>query len=576
MKVTDAAPAALPGRRTHQGLAQSSRQSYWIPVLLGLLSCFAFTGVGILNPLNAGWQMLSDDSAQHLIGWHFFRHTPLFQFPLGANPGYGEMVSGSIVFSDSIPLLALPFKLIDAVLPASFHYFGWWIALCFVLQGVFAWTLLSSVISDPFGRALATALFILSPPMLARMGGHDSLMAHWTLLAAIHLYLQPQTKPGRWALLLCATALIHAYLLAMTLALYLLDTLSAPLRFSDRSRPRLNRARLMAIGRTFALLALTLWAAGYFSTAAQVESANFSEFRMNLLAPIDPDTLWSRFLPNQPSTAATIEGFNYFGLGLIALAIVAAASYLAARKRLRIHWPVVAPLVIIAIGLTAYALSNRIAWGSQEIIAYPLPHAVHRLTDIFRAAGRFFWVPFYLLQLGFVVVLVSGMTRTWRNGVLAALVALQLGDISHAVPEYRRKFSTPEAIALSSGFWTDVPRQYKRIAIVPPQQELLPYAPLALFAAKHNLRINSAYLGRIDTEKFHAAQAATVQAVNAGQYAQDTLYVFLDDTLWRTALENAGSQDLVTQVDNYRVLAPGWNGCVASCSLQRLGIASPG
>lgn len=91
------------------------------------------TGGRIINPTYDDWLMIGD-SAQHYIGWEFFRHTPLFQWPIADNPKLGLEVASSIVFTDSIPIAAFIFKPLNYFLPATFQYFGLWIWLCFVLQ----------------------------------------------------------------------------------------------------------------------------------------------------------------------------------------------------------------------------------------------------------------------------------------------------------------------------------------------------------------------------------------------------------------------------------------------------------
>ena len=50
---------------------------------------------------------------------------------------YGDVIGNSIVYSDSIPLFALIFKLINFALPEKFQYFSLWFMVCFFLQGFF-------------------------------------------------------------------------------------------------------------------------------------------------------------------------------------------------------------------------------------------------------------------------------------------------------------------------------------------------------------------------------------------------------------------------------------------------------
>ena len=94
-------------------------------------------GPEYINPLNQDW-LYNGDLSINQIGWNFFRDD-LWRFPLGLNPNYGIYNGGSIVFSDSIPLFALIFKLFESFIPDTFQYFSFWILLCIYLQIYFSY-----------------------------------------------------------------------------------------------------------------------------------------------------------------------------------------------------------------------------------------------------------------------------------------------------------------------------------------------------------------------------------------------------------------------------------------------------
>jgi hypothetical protein len=91
-------------------------------LLLGLLAFAAWDGGHTLSPVHIGWIMSGLDTPAHYLGWEFFRHTPWWQWPMGANPAYGSDASGTIVLADVIPLLAFGFKAIGQWLPSDFQY----------------------------------------------------------------------------------------------------------------------------------------------------------------------------------------------------------------------------------------------------------------------------------------------------------------------------------------------------------------------------------------------------------------------------------------------------------------------
>ena len=114
-------------------------KTYWqslAPIVLGVLVFALVVGPGTLNPTNEHWLLVGNDVTQHYLGWVFFRHGP-WSFPIGLNPANGLEFSSSIVFSDSIPLLAFVFKFLSPILPEPFQYMGIWLLMCFVLGSSF-------------------------------------------------------------------------------------------------------------------------------------------------------------------------------------------------------------------------------------------------------------------------------------------------------------------------------------------------------------------------------------------------------------------------------------------------------
>jgi len=201
---------------------------------------YAAFGFGILNPGHIEW-LMHGDPAQHYFGWAFFRQEP-WGWPPGLLTGLAAPLQTSIVFTDSIPLLALPLKLLAPLLPGTFQYFGLWMLACYLLLALFAWRLLTRLIhnTSPVSaalRALGVLLILLSPPLLLRGYGHEALMAHWLILAAINETLNPY-RNRRWALWLGLALLTHAYLALMVAAFWFASFVHAILIQRGYTMPR--------------------------------------------------------------------------------------------------------------------------------------------------------------------------------------------------------------------------------------------------------------------------------------------------------------------------------------------------
>ena len=98
-------------------------------------------GVENISFQNTKWLHNGADSGTIQLGWYFFLND-IWRFPLGNNPNYGDTLSISIAFSDSIPILALFFKLFKSFIPTNFQYFSFWYLICFYLQLFFSFKIL--------------------------------------------------------------------------------------------------------------------------------------------------------------------------------------------------------------------------------------------------------------------------------------------------------------------------------------------------------------------------------------------------------------------------------------------------
>lgn len=541
-----------------------------LAALIGLAAFVFYTGGAIVWPTSTEW-LMRGDFGQHFLGWNFFRNTPMLQFPLGANLAYGELLGSSIVFTDSTPLFAFLFKPFAALLPQPFQYIGIWLALTVVLQAVFAYKLLSLFSSERLTLFLATAFFVIAPPLWWRIYLEaESLSAHWLILAGLYLYFGERFRWRGWLLLLCAASLAHAYLLAMVLAIWAADLLQRWLK------KQVSPWMLARLGlSTAACLGLLMWSTGYFMLRDGLsQPVGLSYYRMSLLGLIDPIAWWSTVLPDQPRGGGEFDGFSFLGVGMLALLAVVVVlsvsrpvrSNAAQRPAAAWRWTTLLPLLIVASGLTLQALSSYIGWANHDVLVYPLPAFLQKILGIFRASGRMFWPVFYMIYVGAFYAAFKLVDKRWLPYLLGALLVLQLADSNDAALNIRKsmreyRWTSP----LQSAFWKQLPPAYRRIAITMPAVYSPDYFPIALFASEQRLTISHGYFARIDQNRLVTEQRKAAEAVFTGRYDPQTLYVFLGDalslSLWEQAKLTAGPDDLVAELDGYRILAPGWKHC---------------
>jgi hypothetical protein len=535
------------------------------PVLLGVLACWAVTGSAMLAVSNVRW-LAQSDLAQSYLGWAFFRGAP-WSLPLGANPSYGLEFASSVYYSDSIPLLAILIKPFAGWLPEPFQYFGGWVLICFVLQAFFAWRLLGLFTQARLARLLGATLFVLAPPMLSRLGGHMALVGHWCVLAALYLYMRPSRRwqTGCWATLVAMAMTIHAYLFVMVAAVWVADWLRRMLQDRnacagvDRSW-RWRAIREAVLVPMAAILAG--WLAGFFMVSnGGAQAAGFGYYKMNLLAPFD-GAGWSWFGLQTAHAAGEYEGFNYLGLGGLALTGLALLLSLKVQRlaTTRHRWW---PLVWVAVGLTVAAITPHVGWGSHQW-QIPLPASwENKLSHLsLQSTGRLFWVPYYLCLIWALGVLSRVLPVRWLSAVLALGVALQLVDLYPGLASLHANLVTrAEATpipGLHGEFWDKAATRYHRLRQLPLQITKPGWEALAFYAQQHGMGTDAVQLARVNWDRFNLAQDEQRSRLLRGQPENDSLYV-LDDTyvvLARSALQNHG--DALFRLDGRNVLAPGW------------------
>lgn len=534
-----------------------AERGIWLSALTGAAAFLVLTGGAILDPRRVDWLLAHPDTATTYLGWEFFRQAPLLQWPYGANPAYGLETGSSVVYSDSVPLLALALKPFSALLPATFQYLGAWLLACFALQGVFAYRLLRQLVVSEWQASLGAAFFIIAPAWLFRLFGHFALFGQWIVLAALCLYFLPRPAPRRWIALLCGAALVHFYLLVMAGAIWLADA------WQRRNARHLLPGLAVVLG--------AMWTAGYFLIGAAGSALpGFGTYRMNLAAPFDANALWSRVLPDVPGAGGDFEGFNYLGLGILVLVPLALWKRMAFDRR-------VIPLLVASLLLTLLALSNRVALGPTELVSYDVPGLLRPYTDLLRGSGRLFWPMYYLLLLAILVAVARGFSARMAMAACTVALVLQLADSATAFKRVQDVIAGASwRSPLQHPLWQDVAQRYKRVIYVLPPPQSTAYStflPWAAFAAQHGMAVNFGYFARVDAERAIEASQALEAAVRANRLDRDSVYVFWNDPLWRLASGRRGDGDLVGEIDGYRVIAPGLRDGSAGNPVRSEGIA---
>ncbi|MDO5758454.1 MAG: DUF6311 domain-containing protein [Rhodobacterales bacterium] len=542
-------------------------------VALAVVSAFAaalflaFGGATILDFTNTSW-LKGGDPSQHLLGWLFYRQTDLTQLPIGLNPKFGELTSGSIVYSDSIPLFAVAFRFLNPILPETFQYFGLWILTCFLLQGLFGYWLLRLLSAARGVAAVGACLLLASPYMLWRLHGHEALMGHWILLATACLYLLPQMRWGAWALLLVIAVAVHGYLAAMAGAVWV-----TRMWLERRDMP----GTVIRAGVTFAGVSGVAWLLGYFAIpSAGSGKDGFGLYRTTLASWIDSDGMWGQLLPDLPSDLGTYEGFAYLGLGALVVAILTCLGqawriwHTNLPKLLPRTAVSLMPLLWTCMAFTLFALSHRISILGHTLFDIDLPNNLPIVTT-FRASGRFIWLPSYMLVALSIVWLARAAPARAAVPVLGVAALVQVADMTQAMQFFRERFAEPQPQQFTADFWDAVGARYDRIVAWPVDPHSPEVIEASFVAVRQGMSIDQAYLARSDGHAFSQTGYETQSQLTSSSWQDDTLYMIHDQAtaeFLATQMAETSQEVFFAEVDGVWVVAPGWTGCRRDCGAR--------
>jgi hypothetical protein len=471
----------------------------WAGYILALLVGLAFTAWlfprQLLFPPNYYDVAELDDTAHPIIGQRYFLleqwHMPplqarLLRWPKGTNIG----------LTDSIPLLAIPAKLLRRILPAGFHTIFWFLAIAWCLQPVAAVFALRSAGEKRLLPSLAMAVIALSMPTLffRSLAGHEALCGHFLIFLAIGLYfrISQGSRIATWLgppALLVASLLVHPYLMAMIAAVLMAAPISLLMR-RDALRLPVSVAFITAIAISGGLALLL----GYAEEAGV--GGAFGYYSMNLLSPIDPagSTLIPFFPTLMDATGGQNEGYQYLGVGVLLLCLTALICIcVRAPKRVCARH---SGLLVVSMGLILYALSNSVYNGTFLVFHF---EGVPSIVQSFRSSGRFFWPVAYLLVIGSIATVVRRLPAKSSATILLIAAGLQFADttaLRNKLHDHLRRtekwYIDRDSLGMlmqHSDRLTVWPRYECRGSVVFDPQ----YLQVLLLASKYGLRTNTMF-----------------------------------------------------------------------------------
>ena len=522
---------------------------------VGIVAFLCIYGVRVLDVTYTDWLLGGGELTQHYLGWCFFRDSE-WTFPIGLMDRMSYPYEVSVIFTDSVPLLAVFFKLFGGILPDSFQYFGLWVLLCFALQGAFGALLIFHYVGKKAEAAVGSLLFVIAPVMLSQMTVNMALGAQWLILGCLYLGLCRMRLGSVWT----AVCWGAAGLLAAGIQLYFIPICGLVLIgffLADAVKKTRVAEGLGAVFSYFACSVGTVALLGGFGHDHVPELTALGQSGFNLNGLLNTQG-WSQVLGSLPVYGDNAqEGLAFPGTAVfLTLAAGLAGWFFRLAYRLLIRRENIfssflslfrrggqaeraglfrkkkenaAAFAFLALLCVLIALSPQVAFGSDVIASYNLPLWATRLWGMVGNTGRFIWPVVYLVILGSVVFMEKAMP--WQSMAAVLLVifsVLQVDDGKWQLMQRQVQFGTDYVYEspLDDEQWEEWARdpELEHVVFVSyllDDEDLV--SELSIYAEKNGLTVND-FCSACQTIRTKAAENL-LDAL--AEVREDTLYIYL-------------------------------------------------
>ncbi len=465
-----------------------------LALILGL-SFFSITvGWEKLDPRNLAWLTFGDQRAQ-LLGWWFFADDR-WRWPLGANPNYGWEQMNSIVYTDSIPGLAIVFKALNLEVFDTGQYSG--ISLLLGSLGLFVGARrLFSRLGLSFWPALFATMILGTTPVFWWMQRwYVALSTGVALIVWATLFYLDDQVPlrrmwRRWLVLLTLAIAVQAYLLIPIGGVFAAVLMNRFLRRKDKQGPL-----LLVFLATGVFCVAVMYVLGYYTVPSKwAQTGGYGWYSANILGLLDSNGA-SQLVPDIPSISGQYEPTS-LATGTLLLLLVLGVHRLINKSKfpLRVWLSQHAPLLIVLVVLFALAVTNTVSFGSWSV-RIPIPQRLEHGLSVFRSSARFVW-PLVVIVTVLITVFVARRVRC-SAAILALVLLIQVFDYS---PQLVTVSTRPDGrdidIRFSEEFWIQVPSRYNVIATHPAASLGHNWAECAYAAVMTERRGQCGYFGRV-------------------------------------------------------------------------------
>jgi hypothetical protein len=491
-------------------------------------------GPNFINPKNVEW-LYSGDLSIYQIGWNFFKND-VWRFPLGSNPNYGIYYQGSIVFSDSIPLLAIFFKIFNKFLPNSFQYFSLWILASIYLQLFFSFKIIYKLSNNLVFSLISCLFFCISTIFLNRSGIHLALTGQWIILLAFYIELH-QNKNKIWYrnLNILLSVLIHFYFTIILVLFYIFQKIYNLLNKEEKIK-----IFCIELFITFISMISLMYIVGYFTINLDDGLGwgyGFYNFNLNsFFNPLGGNNFgsfnWSFFFPIQQFQNSEHEGFSYLGIsGIIFLFLFILNLFY---KKYFIFYSN-QKLLFICTLFIILAASNEINFGKNNILSIQLNDYIYLMLSSIRASGRLIWPVYYLIFITGIIFIFKNFKKKNSCLIIFILLLLQVIDLYPGLTNYKfgsQYLSISQDDKIKDDAWINLSNNFDEIRLVEPKNYSNIFNKMSKYLLRENFKkTDVTYLARVNRKSLAQEKYKLIKYFNEKNLEIFNKIIFVSDNI---------------------------------------------
>ncbi|MDE7105295.1 MAG: hypothetical protein K2O36_05385, partial [Ruminococcus sp.] len=422
---------------------------------------------------------------------------------------------------------------------------GLWGLFSFFIMGGVSSLLLHRFNKNNFFCIMGSVFFVISPPVIQRMFGHEALSGQWIIVTAFLLWVYQNhewkhkvTPVILWSVLGAVAVLVHIYFIPMIYAVMLGYVLTDIMQNKKVIRP------IACFVSTTCSFILIMFIIGGFYGEGNMKAGGLGRYSANYNTLFNPFN-YSKFLKALNSNNGQAEGFGYLGLGIIVAGIIALVitaflieehihSLHDFKKSVTNNYKTVIAVTAVIIVAMFMAASPVGTLNARTLYTINYPEKITDILSIFRASGRFVWIVLYIVYTA-IFALISKLNKKKTIIFITALcLSIQVLDLRDFLIDKHKYFTKTKnySFELDNEEFNEVVSGVNEIVFLPLPKNFLSHVKLYInfgeYASRHNMKLSSFYAARADYDSLSKYASKKYEELENNSGDENILYVFFN------------------------------------------------